>query len=77
MSSAELDELIRTLNRSLGMTTVLVTHELPSIFAIVDECIVVDRTARGIVARGKPAALRDGADDARVRAFFNRRPQAA
>jgi phospholipid/cholesterol/gamma-HCH transport system ATP-binding protein len=77
VSSVELDALILTLNRSLGMTTVIVTHELPSIFAIVDECIVVDRAARGIIARGAPAALRDGTADGRVRAFFNRRPQAA
>jgi len=71
--SAELDELILTLNRSLGVTTVLVTHELASIFAIACECILVDRDARGIIARGRPAELRDGSPDPRVRAFFNRR----
>ena len=35
VTSAELDDLIATLNHSLGMTTVIVTHELRSIFAIV------------------------------------------
>ena len=77
VTSAELDELILTLNHSMGMTTVIVTHELASIFAIAQECILLDRGARGIIARGKPAELRDTSPDPRVRAFFNRRPQAA
>src|SRR5262250_228840 len=58
VTSAELDDLIATLNASLGMTTVIVTHELRSIFAIVRHCIMVDH--RGIIARGEPTALRDG-----------------
>jgi phospholipid/cholesterol/gamma-HCH transport system ATP-binding protein len=70
--SMELDDLILTLNRSLGVTTVLVTHELASIFAIAGECILVDRESRGIIARGRPIELRDGSPDPRVRSFFNR-----
>jgi phospholipid/cholesterol/gamma-HCH transport system ATP-binding protein len=77
VSSAELDELILTLTRSLRMTTVIVTHELPSIFAIANECILLERSVRGIIARGNPVALRDAHDDPRVRAFFNRKPQAS
>jgi phospholipid/cholesterol/gamma-HCH transport system ATP-binding protein len=75
VSSVELDHLILTLNASLGMTTVIVTHELPSIFTIARDCIMLDRDARGIIARGNPVELRDHADDPRVVAFFNRRPQ--
>jgi len=74
VSSVELDELLLTLNRSLAMTTVVVTHELASIFAVAHDCIMVDRDARGIIARGRPLELRDGSPDPRVRAFFNRRP---
>jgi len=74
VSSVELDELILTLSHSLGMTTVIVTHELASIFTIARECIMVDRGAHGIIARGSPAELRDASPDARVRAFFNRKP---
>ncbi len=59
------------------MTTVIVTHELASIFAIANECIMVDRGTRGIIARGNPVALRDGSEDPRVRAFFNRQPRVA
>jgi len=77
VSSVDLDQLIVALNHSLGMTTVVVTHELASIFAIATECIMVDHEARGIIARGNPAALRDGSADPRVAAFFNRRPMAA
>jgi phospholipid/cholesterol/gamma-HCH transport system ATP-binding protein len=77
VSSVELDELILTLNHSLGMTTVIVTHELQSIFAIARDCIMIDGEARGIIARGDPRVLRDSSDDPRVRAFFNRKPRAA
>ncbi len=77
VSSVELDDLILTLNQSLGMTTVIVTHELYSIFAIARDCIMVDRGARGIIARGDPRVLRDTSDDPRVRAFFNRKSRAA
>jgi phospholipid/cholesterol/gamma-HCH transport system ATP-binding protein len=73
VSSVELDELILTLNHSLGMTSVIVTHELPSIFTIASSCIMVDRGAQSIIARGNPAELRDHSPDPRVRAFFNRR----
>ena len=74
VSSVDLDRLISTLNHSLGMTTVIVTHELASIFAIAHDCIMVDGEARGIIARGNPIALRDERSDPRVHAFFNRRP---
>jgi ABC-type transporter Mla maintaining outer membrane lipid asymmetry ATPase subunit MlaF len=59
------------------MTTVIVTHELRSIFAIVRDCIMLDGLARSIIARGEPAALRDGSADPQVRAFFNPRSRAA
>jgi phospholipid/cholesterol/gamma-HCH transport system ATP-binding protein len=77
VSSAELDELILTLNHSLRMTTVIVTHELPSIFTIASDCILLERSVRGIIARGNPVTLRDAHDDPRVRAFFNREPRAS
>jgi len=75
VSSVELDRLIRTLSDSLGMTTVLVTHELQSVFAIVKHCIMLDREAKGIIARGDPRELRDQSDDPRVARFLNRRAE--
>ena len=74
VTSVELDDLILTLNASLGITMVIVTHELPSIFKIARRCILVDREAHGIIARGDPVALRDHSKDPRVAAFFNRHP---
>jgi phospholipid/cholesterol/gamma-HCH transport system ATP-binding protein len=74
MTSAELDELVLRLSRSLKITFVVVTHELPSIFAIADRIIMLDNEAKGIVAMGKPEDLRDHSDNPRVRQFFSRRP---
>jgi phospholipid/cholesterol/gamma-HCH transport system ATP-binding protein len=74
ITSAELDELLLTLNRGLGTTLVVVTHELPSIFAIAERCIMLDRDAKGPIALGTPADLRDHSRDPRVVAFFNRKP---
>ena len=76
ITAVELDDLLIRLREDLGVTTVLVTHELPSIFRIADHCLMLDRGAVGVVARGTPAALRDGSEDPRVQAFFNRRPLA-
>jgi len=72
ITSAGLDQLILRLARSLGVTFVVVTHELPSIFTIADRVIMLDKSARGIVAEGNPHVLRDTSEDARVRQFFNR-----
>ena len=47
ITSAELDALIKRLARSLGVTFIIVTHELPSIFAIADRVIMIDRRAQG------------------------------
>lgn len=74
VSSVELDELILTLNKTLGLTVVLVSHELPSIFAIVKHCILLDPESKSIIARGDPRELRDKARDPRVSRFFNRLP---
>lgn len=77
VTSAELDELIVTLSRTLGMTVVVVTHELESIFSIVSRCIVLDKEQKGIIAQGDPRELREKAEDPRVLAFFNRTKEAA
>lgn len=70
--SAELDELLVTLNEALGITLVVVTHELASIEAIGTRCILLDRDARTAIATGHPRELAASSDDARVRAFFHR-----
>jgi phospholipid/cholesterol/gamma-HCH transport system ATP-binding protein len=72
ITSAELDRLILELRDALGTTMVVVTHELASIYAVADRCIVLEKARHTIVARGKPAELRDTSDDPYVRAFFRR-----
>src|SRR5262245_2671208 len=73
ITSAELDELILSLARSLKVTFVIVSHELASIFSIADRVIMLDKKAKGIVATGKPNDLRDHSDNPWVRQFFLRR----
>ena len=72
ITSAGLDELVLTLSKKLGITFVIVTHELPSIYAVADRVIMLDGRARGIIAEGTPVALRDHSDNPFVRQFFNR-----
>ena len=72
ITSAELDQTILRLARTLGVTFVIVTHELASIFAVADRVIMLDKRTRTIVATGSPAELRDHAEDPWVRRFFNR-----
>ena len=72
ITAVELDQLIVTLSHDLGITVVIVTHELPSIFLVADNCIVLDKTAKGIVARGDPRKLRDESEIPFVHNFFTR-----
>lgn len=72
ITSVELDHLVLSLARSLKITFVVVTHELPSIFTIADRVIMLDKLEKGIIATGKPLELRDHSPDPRVRQFFTR-----
>ena len=77
VTAAELDELIISLNERMGMTVVLVTHDLDSIFKVGKRCVMLDRQSQSIIARGDPRELRDHSDDPRVRSFFNRTPSSS
>ena len=77
ITSADLDQLILRLAKNLGITFVVVTHELPSIFTIADRVIMLDKRVKKIVATGKPADLRDHSDNPWVRQFFNREAETA
>ena len=72
ITSSALDDLILKLRDEKKTTFVVVTHELPSIFKIADRAAMFDKARRGMIALGRPAALRDGSDDEFVRKFFNR-----
>lgn len=74
ITSAELDQLILALSRNLGMTVVIVTHELESIFTIADRVVMLDKETRGIIAEGAPQQLKDDPNNETVWRFFNRKP---
>ena len=76
VTSAGLDLLIRELSRGLGITFVVVTHELQSIYAIADRCIMLDPQTKTMIAQGAPSVLRDHSNDPRVRRFFRREAEA-
>jgi phospholipid/cholesterol/gamma-HCH transport system ATP-binding protein len=84
VTSAGLDRLILGLRDTLGTTFVVVTHELASLLAIADRCIMLaaragseaqaglDVQAGGIIAEGNPRDLAARSPNAAVQAFFHR-----
>lgn len=74
ITSAGLDDLILKLSQDLGITFVMVTHELSSVYAIASRVIMLDKQTRGIIAEGTPQQLRDDASNETAWKFFNRKP---
>ena len=63
--------LIRELNRSLGITSIVVSHDVDETFSIADQ--VVFLANGGVVARGTPAEMRESSDPL-VRQFVDGEP---
>ncbi len=57
ISSKNLDDLILQIRENLRTTIVMVTHELPSIFAIGTNSIYLDARTKTVIARGDPNEL--------------------
>lgn len=74
VTAAELDDLIMSINKGIGTTLVIVTQELASIFSVAGRVIMLDRSARGIIAEGDPVKLKEESTDPRVINYFNRKP---
>ncbi len=72
VTSRRLDELIMELRDGLGVTIVLVSHELPSLLAICDDGVFLDGVTHRAIAHGAPRELRDHCDHPTVRAFMMR-----
>jgi len=72
VTSAHMDDLILSLNENLGVTIVVVTHELRSIERVAKNCILLHRDRRGVIASGDPRRLAETSSDVRVREFFQR-----
>src|SRR5207244_1392495 len=60
VTSAEIDQLIIDLNRKLGVTSVVVTHEMDSAFRIADRMVLLDRGK--FIISGTADELRNSTD---------------
>jgi phospholipid/cholesterol/gamma-HCH transport system ATP-binding protein len=72
LSSRRVDDIILGLRDDTGATIVLVSHELPSVFALADDALFLDAERKTMIARGRPEELRDHCPDPKVRAFLTR-----
>jgi phospholipid/cholesterol/gamma-HCH transport system ATP-binding protein len=60
VTSAEIDQLIIDLNKKLGITSVVVTHEMDSAFRIADRMVLLDRGK--FVVSGTPLEMKHSQD---------------
>ena len=72
ISSRNLDDLIIEINRSLGTTIVVVTHELASIFAIGTSSVFLDPKTKSILAKGNPHDILKNPPNQEVLEFLTR-----
>ncbi len=72
ISSRLLDDLILELRDGLGATVVVVSHELPSIFTIANNCVFLDAESRTMIASGDPKELLAHSTDPKVHRFLTR-----
>ena len=72
LNSRRVDDIILGLRDAMGATVVLVSHDLPSIFALADDALFLDSEKKTMIARGRPEELRDHSQEPKVRAFLTR-----
>ena len=72
ISSVKLDRLILDIRERTGAAIVIVTHELPSIYALADDGIFLDAEHKRPIAHGKPTLMRDTVMHPTVQAFMRR-----
>ena len=68
ITSAQVDHLMIDLNRELGVTSVVVTHEMDSAFRIASRMVLLDKGR--FIAQGTPQEFRSSKDP-RVRQFVD------
>jgi phospholipid/cholesterol/gamma-HCH transport system ATP-binding protein len=74
ISAKRLDDLILELRDGFGVTVVIVSHDLPSLFGICDDGIFLDAQTQTVIAHGSPQTLHDTSRHPVVHAFMNRAP---
>ncbi len=72
ISSKNLDDLILQIKENLHTTIVMVTHELPSIFAVATNSIYLDVNTKTVIAYGNPTELLKNPPNATVEHFLTR-----
>jgi phospholipid/cholesterol/gamma-HCH transport system ATP-binding protein len=77
IAAKRFDDLILQLRDGFGVTVVMVSHELPSLFGICDDGVFLDAATHTAIAHGAPSKLRDSSDHPTVHAFMRRELPAA
>lgn len=77
VTAAEIDALILHINKTMGTTIVIVTHDLDSIFTLGQRAILIDKKTHGIIGEGAPGMLKDTHENPDVRNFFRRKSAAS
>ncbi len=72
ITSAALDNLIIELNKALGTTMIIVTHDLASIMNVSHRVVMLDKSVQGILAVGTPEELKNS-NNKLIYNFFNRK----
>ena len=72
VSAKLLDDLILSIQDSLGTTIVVVTHDLPSLFAIGTDAIFLDSISKTVIAQGAPKKLLKECPNPIVQSFLRR-----
>ena len=72
VSAALLDELILELKENMGMTVVVVTHDLDSIFTIGNNSVFLDAATHTMITGGDPHVLRCDQTHPDIVRFLNR-----
>ena len=71
VNSRSLDELIIQLKQTLGVTFLVISHDIESIFSISDEAIFLSDKIKGIVARGNPRNWRIDCEHSEISNFLS------
>ena len=72
VAAKRFDDLILELRDGFGVTVVMVSHELASLFGICDDGVFLDARTHTAIAHGAPRVLRDSSDNLSVKAFMTR-----
>ena len=72
ISSRRLDDLVLDIRARTGAAVLMVSHELPSLFAIADDGIFLDAESKRPIAHGRPTELREACGHPTVQAFLKR-----